>query len=253
MWATERLCGGLLVVAFVAGGSLSCVEHALVDSIRPPNFAIPPEEQLAPPTDGAIWRGDTASGSFLFFDRKARGPGDLLTVLVSETAQATQKANTSLERESSIGAKLNSAVGLTDLLQDAAKSFFELLGVDLTTSKSPSGTEVNVVEAAHSSGFEGDGETRREGDFTSVVTCRVVEVLPGGIFHIYGRRELILNHERQLITVEGLVRREDISIHNTVPSSALAQARLTYDGLGVLDDKQRPPLLARVIDWVYPF
>ena len=93
----------------------------------------------------------------------------------------------------------------------------------------------------------------RAGNFTSIVACRVVEVLPGGIFHIYGRREMIVNHELQLLTVEGLVRREDIGINNTVLSSALADARLTYDGIGVIDDKQRPPLLARWMDWLFPF
>jgi flagellar L-ring protein precursor FlgH len=253
MWGTERLWGPLLLAAMLAAGSLSCVEHALVETLRPSSFEIPPPEEPAPPTDGAIWRGNTASGSFLFFDRKARGVGDLVTVLVAEAAEANQSANTSLAKESSLGAKLSSAIGFTDLLQDAAEAFFDLLGVGLTGTKTPAGQSVDVVEANQSSGFEGDGATTREGDFTSIVTCRVVDVQPGGIFHIFGRRELIVNHELQLITVEGLVRREDISIHNTVPSTVLADARLTYDGLGVIDDKQRPSLLARVIDWVYPF
>ena len=35
--------------------------------------------------------------------------------------------------------------------------------------------------------------------------------------------------------------------------TALAEARISYDGLGVVDDKQRPGILARVFDWVYPF
>lgn len=253
MSATDRHRGVLLLAILLAAGSLSCVEYALVETFRPSTFAIPPPEPPAPPTDGAIWRGDTAAGSFLFFDRKARGVGDLVTVLVAESAEAMQSANTSLEKESSIGAKLTSVIGFTDLLQDAAEAFFEFLGVDLTGSKVPAGQQVDVIEANQSSGFEGDGETQRKGDFTSIVTCRVVDVQPGGIFHIYGRRELIVNHELQLITVEGLVRREDISIHNTVPSTVLAEARLTYDGLGVIDDKQRPSLLARAIDWVYPF
>jgi flagellar L-ring protein precursor FlgH len=71
--------------------------------------------------------------------------------------------------------------------------------------------------------------------------------------HVRGRRYVVVNHEAQLISIEGLVRREDIGIDNKVASTALAEAQITYDGLGVLDDKQRPGLLARVLDWAYPF
>ena len=49
------------------------------------------------------------------------------------------------------------------------------------------------------------------------------------------------------------MRPEDIRIDNTVPSAVLAEARVTVDGIGVVDDKQRPGWLARALDWVYPF
>jgi flagellar L-ring protein precursor FlgH len=114
------------------------------------------------------------------------------------------------------------------------------------------GDSLNVLSADTTSTFEGDGETSREGRFNAVVTCRVLDTLPGGVLHLRGRRTVIVNHEQQLLTVEGLVRREDIGINNTVLSSALADARLTYDGIGVVDDKQRPPFIARLFDWLYP-
>jgi flagellar L-ring protein precursor FlgH len=63
----------------------------------------------------------------------------------------------------------------------------------------------------------------------------------------------LVNHELQLVTVEGLVRRQDIAIDNTVSSTQLADVRFTFDGVGVIDDKQRPPLVGRMLDWVLPF
>ena len=80
----------------------------------------------------------------------------------------------------------------------------------------------------------------------------VVEVLPGGVFHIMGQRQIVVNHELQYLTLEGLVRREDIGIDNQVQSTALAEARITIDGIGVVDDKQRPGWLTRVMSWIYP-
>ncbi len=253
MWAIERVSSGLLLAALLACGPLACVEHAYNEKISPTRYGLPAPPPPAAPSDGAVWRGDTASGSFLFFDRKARGVGDLVTVVVAESATAVESAKTSTGKSSAFGIDLSSDLGLTDILQEAAAAVLEALKVTSTVTTAASGTSVGVVESEQSSAFEGDGETKRAGSFTSIVTCRVVDVLPGGLFRIYGRRELVVNHELQLITLEGLVRREDISIHNTVTSTALAEARITFDGIGVIDDKQRPSLLARLIDWVYPF
>jgi flagellar L-ring protein precursor FlgH len=48
------------------------------------------------------------------------------------------------------------------------------------------------------------------------------------------------------------VRKEDITINNTVLSASLAEARLGLDGFGVIGEKQRPGWLARVLDWIFP-
>jgi flagellar L-ring protein precursor FlgH len=219
----------------------------------PPDYepisAEPPVER----SEGAIWSGESAGGSFLFFDRKARGLGDLVTVLVLEDFSAQGTASTSLDKSSSLSADLSSDLGFTEALRQGTEWFFELIGVDEPGQDVPAGATLNAIDSSQTSSFEGDGETTRGGRLRAVVTCRVVDVLPNGVFHLRGSRRIVVNHELQLLTVEGLARREDISIQNAVPSTSLAEAQLTFDGIGVLDDKQRPPLLARVMDWIYPF
>ena len=64
---------------------------------------------------------------------------------------------------------------------------------------------------------------------------------------------MVVNHEAQYISLEGLVRREDLTIENSVLSNSVAEMRLSYDGMGVLDDKQRPGFMSRFLDWAYPF
>jgi flagellar L-ring protein precursor FlgH len=213
-------------------------------------MAAPP---APPPTDGAIWRGASQSGSFLSYDRKARGVGDLVTVVILEDLRAEGSANTTLEGASTFSADLTSDIGFTDLLQEGAEFFFNLLGLSGVGGNAPAGQSVDVVQSNRESSFEGDGETNRESRFRGIVTCRIIEALPGGVYRIYGRREIIVNHELQLVTIEGMLRRQDISLDNRVASSQLADARLTFDGIGVIDDKQRPSILARALDWVYPF
>ena len=242
-----------LSLALLALAASGCVEHALIESIQPTQYDVTIPPPAPPQSEGAIWRGATASGSFLYYDRKTRGLGDLVTVVLSETLTASGSANTSLAKDSSLSADVTSDIGFTDLLQSAARSIFSWFGVNTTGAHAPAGTTVNVIDSNQGSGFKGDGTTNRASKMSGVVTCQVVEVLPGGVYHVYGRRKILVNHELQMITVDGLVRRADIGIDNTVSSQQLADVKLTFDGVGVIDDKQRPPLLARVFDWLYPF
>jgi flagellar L-ring protein precursor FlgH len=88
---------------------------------------------------------------------------------------------------------------------------------------------------------------------TGTISCVVTEVLPNGDLRIEGRREVTVNSEKQLMTIAGIVRRVDVNTKNTVFSSAIADAKIEYSGLGVLGDVQRPGWLVRVLDWVSPF
>ncbi|NNL67808.1 MAG: flagellar basal body L-ring protein FlgH [Myxococcales bacterium] len=230
-----------------------CIEHALKEAWEPTEHEIPPPPPLPEPSDGSLWRGSTASGSFLYFDRKARGPGDLVTVLLVEQLSAEGKAQTSLERQSDLGATLRSDVGLTDLVQQAFDGVLGLLGISNSGAEVPSGADLTVIESQTSHGYEGDGETNRESSFRGVVTCRVIEAVTGDLYRVYGRRRIIVNHELQLVTLEGLVRRSDIAIDNTVPSTQIADLQLSFDGIGVIDDEQRPPLFGRILSWLHPF
>ena len=245
---------GTLLLVLLASLATGCVEVALREARVPADYApllLPPPPE---PTPGAIWRGERNSGSFLFYDRKAPGVGDLVTVEVVESFSAEGMASTSVDKTSTVGASISSDVGFGQAISQGIRWLLEKVGVDDPVGVEPGPTDtVNVIESTSDSSFEGDGETTREGSLSAIVTCRVVAEHPGDILHVRGRRTIVVNHELQLLTVEGLVRRADIEIDNTVRSTALAEARLTLDGVGVIDDKQRPPLVTRLLDWVYPF
>ncbi len=249
--SSSRRWGGWLLLVPLA--TLGCVENAIYQSRIPMDYDPLPAPQPAEPTAGAIWNGTTRGGTFLFFDAKARGIGDLVTVVIQEDLTAEGLAETDAIRETSNTTTLSSSLGFQDLVADGAEALLRLFGINADQNEPPAGTNVNVLTSENESEFEGEGSTRREGTFQGVMTCRVVNLLPNGVFHIRGRRQIIVNHEAQWITLEGLVRKEDIDVDNTVASTQLAEARLSFDGIGVLDDKQRPGPLARVLDWIYPF
>jgi flagellar L-ring protein precursor FlgH len=251
MSCCDRGARAALAALFLLAAT-GCVEHALFESMVPADYRA--VEPPAPPgaSEGGIWPGDTQAGSFLFFDQKAHHVGDLLTVLVNENLAAEGSADTELDRESDLSAGLSSDVGFHEFVAQNFDRLFRYLGTDDPGHDVPTGSDLNVLTASSGNEFEGEGKTSREGSFTGVVTCRILQVLPGGVYHIRGRRMLHVNHEMQVVTVEGLVRREDIAVNNTVPSTALAEARLTFDGIGVIDDRQRPGLISRFMSWIYP-
>ncbi len=237
----------------LASLSIGCVEHALMEAIEPVEHPWPEHRPAPPVSDGGIWRGDTAAGSFLYFDRKARGVGDLVTVVLVENLSAQGSANTALDRQSGMSATVSSDLGLTDIFQAGARELLRLFGVTFTGTTTAAGQTVNALTSDTDTNFEGDGSTNRQSTFSGIVTCRIVDVLPGDVYHIYGKRKILVNHELQLVTIEGLVRRKDINIDNTVKSTMIADGKLTFDGMGVIDDEQRPPIFSRIIAWIYPF
>ena len=252
----RRKGGGIPGLLFCAGWILlgtGCVETSIREGREPMDYEPVETPVMAPPTEGSIWRGATASGSFLFFDEKASHVGDLVTVVIVEQTRAQGDAMTETESERSSSASLSSDVGFQKLISSPVRGLLRIFGFDDPGTTREEGEGVNFVNSTNDSEFKGEGTTSRSGTFTGVITCRVIGVLPNGILHIRGRRSVVVNHEAQYISLEGLVRREDLTIENQVLSNSVAEMRLAYDGLGVLDDKQRPGWMTRVMDWIYPF
>jgi flagellar L-ring protein FlgH len=176
-------------------------------------------------TDGSLWATDRAGS--LFEDTRARRVGDLVMVQVSENATGTKKAATSTERSSS--------------LSTAIDTFF---------TAPVAGRNIDV---GLDNKFDGTGSTTRSGNLTAQVAAVVRKVLPNGNLVIEGNREIQVNGEIQIIRLTGVVRPVDISTANVVLSSRIADARITYTGVGVVDEKQRPGWFTRLVDYLTPF
>ncbi|MFO7319078.1 MAG: flagellar basal body L-ring protein FlgH [Limnochordia bacterium] len=170
---------------------------------------------------GSLW--DDSAGS-MFADRKARNVGDLVTLIIVERSEASQAARTTTAKdgEVSIGPGLG-------LFQDV----------------------IPLISARGGDNLTAGGTTTRGSSLTTKMTTRVVEVLPGDILRIEGRQNIIVNGEEQEIVVSGLVRRQDISRDNTVLSTYVADASISFKGAGVLGDKQEPGLLTRLFNWLF--
>jgi len=186
-----------------------------------------------PDTTGSLWQEENGR-AYLFEDRRASRIGDIVIVEIVEQHRGSKSANTTADRESTYR---NSIGGSIFGFNNFASTFIEGLGLDSSTENE----------------FEGSGSTSREDTLTGTIATRVIEVLPNGDLRITGRREVTVNSEKQTMILKGIVRRIDLDTTNTVISSAIAEAKIEYTGLGVVDDVQRPGWLVRILDWIIPF
>ena len=187
-------------------------------------------------TPGSLYRKNSGS---LISDHKARNVGDIITVLIAENASASKEAKTSSGRKSSISAAIPNLIGLENS--------------SLVQNSNPKVDMSNLASATFDNSFEGNGSTSRKGELTASLSTQVIDTYPNGNLKIRGGKEVMLNGEVQIIYLTGIIRPVDITAANTVPSTKILNARISYTGKGSIGDKQEPGWLTRTIDNVWPF
>ncbi|MDL2226834.1 flagellar basal body L-ring protein FlgH [Deltaproteobacteria bacterium OttesenSCG-928-M10] len=205
----------------------------------------PPVETYEPRairSEGSIFSEDARMD--LFADMKARRVGDIVTINIVENSKANKSANTSLGRSNSVNAKTDALLGWEDPRNIPA------IGDVFDSMKINSGVG---IDANYKSSFSGSGSTNRNENMTAKMSARVTQVLPNGNLVIRGSQEIMVNNEKQYITIQGVVRPADIGADNTVLSTYMADARIDYTGEGDLTRKQREGWLSRFFDTVWPF
>ena len=201
----------------------------------PPPTAIP-SAPAATPVPGSLWN-ENGTRALIGMNGNARQVGDLITVVIAESASTTIGATTDTSRSG------NTAVGI-----DA------LLGADTSILRAnPNMGGTIGIGGTSESSFSGDGATSRDGSLDAVLTCSVIEVMTNGNLRIRGTKEVRVNREIQYLTLEGVVRPRDIRIDNTIQSNLIADVRVEFTGTGVISDKQGQGWGTRVADTLWPF
>ena len=181
-------------------------------------------------------KGMTIYQASIFADKKARQVGDLLTILVIERASASREAKTKTSRTSDRNGKLGAFVGLHTRGLGATGNILQE-GISLSSA----------------SNFDGLGSTEQSDALDATVSVVVTEVMANGTLVIEGQRQITVNGEQQTLIIKGMVRDQDVSANNTVMSTSLANAEISYQGKGMISRQQKPGLLSRLIDWVWIF
>lgn len=181
-----------------------------------------------PTTDPVIIAGSTnpataaalAEPRSFFADPRARQPGDMLTVIITEAASVAQTARTQSDKAQSLTGKLNHSA--SDQVQKSGE-------ID--------------------SHYDGGGSIERKGKMLGKLAVRVVAVDEYGNLSIVGDQEIVINSERQTMHLAGVVRPSDIDTDNTVQSWRVSGAKIGLTGRGFLSRKQSPGPLSQLLSY----
>ena len=159
----------------------------------------------------------------MFSDKKARNVGDILTIVINESTTQTASKTRSNEKEGSVS--LGAGTGIFSFLKAAS--------------------------ASGSDEFTATGSANDTSRFSGQITVTVVEVLPNDNMVVEGSQSIWQNRDEHKITLRGIVRRDDVTMDNTVPSTRVADATIKFDGKGPLNAKQRQGILTQIFNILF--
>jgi flagellar L-ring protein precursor FlgH len=216
--ARRRALAGLLLlnVLVSACGMLPAKDHKpepVVARVLPPP---------TPRTDGAIYQAGQQME--LFADLKARRVGDVLTIVLNESTNASKNAITKTAKTTSV-----------------ANSAPTLFGQSMTIKGAP----ILSATLNGADSFDGEGSSTQSNSLAGSLTVTVVDVQANGNLVVQGDKTLKLNQGDEFIHISGVIRTADIATNNTVTSDKLADAKISYSGKGAVDSSNRMGWLAR--------
>ena len=184
----------------------------------------PPAGQPAVATGGIYRAGQYQA---LASSRRARQIGDILTVRLVERTRASKSQSADASRDSEFGVTFPGAL--------------------------PSAVPRDIFEGGGSSGFSGSGSADQQNRLLGDITVSVADVLPNGVLLVRGEKRIEVSRGEEYIRLSGLVRPGDIGIDNSVPSTRVGNARISYAGTGQVAAPSRQGWLQRFFTAVSPF
>jgi flagellar L-ring protein precursor FlgH len=166
----------------------------------------------------------------LYTENRARRVGDVITILIQETTDATQSAGSQNQKNSNLS-----------------------VGAGIGTWGNTGSMPINQAGLGGQSYSQGQGTSSRSAKVVGQMTAKITRVLPSGNYMVEGTRYVEVNDDKQVIEVAGEIRPDDITSDNTVTSSRVANARIKVTGSGPASESARPGLLTRLFSWLMVF
>ncbi|HZZ43228.1 MAG TPA: flagellar basal body L-ring protein FlgH [Tepidisphaeraceae bacterium] len=162
---------------------------------------------------------------------------DLIQIIIREDTQASSKANTDAEQQTTLDAHLDTYAKLTKA--------FQLKGVIPTNPLAVAGGTDNH--------FQGDATAQREDSVVTRIGAEVLDVKPNGTLLIQARKHIKLDEEEQDYILSGVCRVDDVGADNTVLSTQLHDLDFTETTKGIVHDTNSRGFISKLLANFNPF
>lgn len=183
----------------------------------------------------SLWQSDRVT---FFKDQRANNIGDIITVTIDIQDEATIDNETERSRTGSGNAGLGSLLGYEQSLSQVLPE-----AIDNT----------NLAEFDSESRTTGSGSIEREDEIKMRMAALITQILPNGNMVIHGKQEVLVNFEKRMLQIDGVIRPQDISVNNSVSYDQIAEARIIYGGEGHISEVQQPKYGQQLYDIIFPF
>lgn len=211
-------------------GLIACAAALTACASQPQPRPMPDDPYYAPAIPEEVEPPATPNGSLfnsqvngLYSDIRARDLGDIITVRLQESTQASKSASTGMSRNSNVNLPTPSVLGRDLTFRDYSLS----------------------ANLQGDTNFSGDAQADQRNSLSGEITVTVIRVLPNGNLIVRGEKWLTLNNGQEYVRLTGIIRPQDVRSDNTILSNRVANARIEYSGTGSLADTQRQGWLTR--------
>ena len=217
----KNLLIGIILIPFLAACSTQLEDRASIDfePIIPTNTNSGKKDKY-----GSIY-SNSKQGLFAT-DRRASKVGDILTVALSENFSASKSQSA----------------------KSAKKGAMKFDFPNVMTA----GADDGLFDSSSDLSFDGSGSAGQNNSLRGELSVTVTKVFDNGNMEILGQKKLTLNNGDEYIRLLGIIRPEDISNQNTVQSSRIANAKISYTGAGDVADTSKKGWFAKLVDVVTP-
>lgn len=175
-----------------------------------------------------------STGIVLYEDPRARRVGDILIIKLVESTNATKSASTNTKKEN--------AVSIANPTLFGSNVEFDV------SRRLPLANTTNVGLGATLSSnqdFKGDGGSSQKNSLSGSISVTVTEVLTNGNLLVRGEKLIGINQGHEFVRLSGIVRAQDVQPDNSVLSTQVADAQISYGGKGALADSNGHGWLSR--------
>lgn len=233
----HKLIIPFLVIIFFS----ACATSEPEIKFEEPKVQIPKPQPKPKKNKGSLY---SMEGTSLFADKKDLQVGDIIQININEnlSSNSNNKRELSNDRSSSLGGGILAATGTNNLGGTAAgiaNKFNRNLGIDFSTKSSNADT--------------GEVKTKFDESFSTSVSAIIQQTYQNGNYYIKGSKELLLDGQKQVIIITGVIRPYDISSENSINSNQIANLKLMYDKEGTEADIMETPWGIKLLRTIWPF